>query len=120
MTKYAVIVDGAVTNLVRAGEDGPLDNWVEAGNAKVGDLYDGSIFTTPEPEPPTADEQFEIDLLADQQALKDDSQVRALLRARPAQIDSYIDNNVTDLASAKAVLKILGRAVAVLGARIIK
>ena len=46
--------------------------------------------------------------------LKADSQVLALLRARPAGINNYVDNNVTDLDSAKDLLKILSRAVAVL------
>lgn len=45
--------------------------------------------------------------------LKGDSQVLALLRARPAQINSYIETNVANLAQAKDVLKILARALAV-------
>ncbi len=39
-----------------------------------------------------------------------------LLSATPAQIDAWIDNNVTDLASAKQALKVLAKAVS-LGAR---
>ena len=34
---------------------------------------------------------------------------QAILNATPAQIDAYIENNVTDLASAKEVLKIIAK-----------
>jgi hypothetical protein len=51
---------------------------------------------------------------ADKAVLKGDAQVAALLKARPNQIDNYIETNVTNLSSAKDVLKILARAVAVL------
>jgi len=47
-------------------------------------------------------------------AMKADAEVLALLKARPSAINNYIDNNVTNLAEAKTVLKILARAVAVL------
>ena len=33
----------------------------------------------------------------------------AILNATPQQIDNYIENNVTDLESAKAVLKIIAK-----------
>jgi len=69
----------------------------------------------------TAMTQQEIDDYAAQTArqdditaLKADSEVLALLRARPAGINNYIENNVTDLDSAKAVMKIMARALAVL------
>jgi hypothetical protein len=39
-----------------------------------------------------------------------------LLNATPAQIETWVDNNVTDLASAKEALKLLAKAVA-FGAR---
>ena len=55
---------------------------------------------------------------ADKESLSQDSQVRNLLTARPAAINSYIETNVTNLAQAKEVLKILARAVAVVGARV--
>lgn len=54
----------------------------------------------------------------DKVALALDSQVRNLLTARPAQINNYIETNVTNLAQAKEVLKILARAVAVVGSRV--
>ena len=75
----------------------------------------------------TAKTQEEQDAYAENQsyiediaAIKADPQVAALLKARPSQINSYIDTNVTDMASAKEVLKILARAVAVVGHRTIR
>lgn len=49
----------------------------------------------------------------DAEAVKVDTQVKNLLTARPAQINAYIETNVTNLAQAKEVLKILARALAV-------
>ena len=57
---------------------------------------------------------------ADRETLKADAQVLALLKARPNAINNYINNNVTDLASAKDVLKILARASAVLAQSVIR
>ena len=42
-------------------------------------------------------------------ALRKDTAFEQLRDASPAQIDNYIENNVTDLASAKEVLKKLAR-----------
>jgi len=53
-------------------------------------------------------------------ALKDNQQARQLLKATPEQIDSYIDTNVTNLASAKEVLKMLAKAVSVLAHEVYK
>lgn len=53
--RYAVIENGIVANLVVA--DAPLvDNWVEAGSANIGDIWDGTAFTAP-PLPPVTKEQ---------------------------------------------------------------
>jgi len=46
--------------------------------------------------------------------LKADPQVLALLKKRPDQINAYVENQITDLASAKTLLKVLSRAVSVL------
>lgn len=62
-----------------------------------------------------AEKAADADAVADRTALKQDAQVMALLKARPAQIDSYIENNVSNLTEAKEVLKIIARAVAVVG-----
>lgn len=44
--------------------------------------------------------------------------LRALANATPEQIDAYVDTNVTDLASAKTVLKTLLLAVSALMSRL--
>lgn len=47
-------------------------------------------------------------------AIKADAQVLAVLKSRPDQINTYIENNVNNMDDAKNVLKIYGRALAVL------
>jgi hypothetical protein len=47
--RYAIIENGKVVNIATA--DKPLGkNWVKSNGAKIGDLYDGDKFTTPEKE----------------------------------------------------------------------
>jgi len=60
------------------------------------------------------------DRAADLAAIKADAEVLQLLKARPGAIDTYIDNNVTNLAEAKTVLKILARASAVLAQTLLR
>ena len=60
------------------------------------------------------DKQAESDLEEDRALFSSDPDVKALLGARSAQIENYIDNNVTDLTSAKEILKILAKANAIL------
>jgi len=66
-----------------------------------------------------ADHQTESDRVEDIALMKADAQILALLKARPTAINTYIEDNVTNLAEAKAVLKILARAVAVLAHTIV-
>lgn len=48
--KYAIIENGVVINIAKA--DSPISaNWVLAGSAKRGDIWDGSVFTTPSKTP---------------------------------------------------------------------
>lgn len=63
--------------------------------------------------PLTANELKRVAQTEDAATLKADTQVRNLLTARPAAINNYIETNVTNLAQAKEVLKILARAIAV-------
>ena len=50
--KYAIIENGVVVNTAKA--DAPLaGNWVGAGGARIGDLWDGQVFTPPAPPPAT-------------------------------------------------------------------
>ena len=65
-------------------------------------------------------EQQIIDDRDDEIAIKANSALKALLTARPAQIETYIDNNVTDLASARTVLKHLAKAVSILGRQLLR
>lgn len=59
----------------------------------------------------------EADDEIDAATIKADANVKALILARPAGIETYIDNNVTDLASAKETLKILAKAISAIGKR---
>lgn len=72
----------------------------------------------------TPEEQAEADAAAQEEAaesaVKADNAVRALLKATPDQIDSYIDTNVTDLASAKQVIATLAKAVSVLAQELLR
>lgn len=116
--RFAIIKTGRVAN-VAVSETPMAENWIASTTAKIGDLWDGAVFTTPEPEPPTDEDIRRVGLREDAAALRSDASVRALLRARHTGIDAYIDGNVTSLAEAKDVLKILAKAVAVLTSRII-
>jgi hypothetical protein len=79
---------------------------------------------TPDPEPavapadPTPAELAAQAELAEQAAIKaslrSDAAVRALASRSPAQVDAWIDANVTTLAEARSVLKILARILALL------
>jgi len=74
----------------------------------------------------TAMTQEEIDAYAKNKAIAEDTdtlitdpQVDALLRNRPDEINAYIETNVTDMDSAKEVMKVLARTCAVLGGRVL-
>ena len=56
----------------------------------------------------------------DKAAVKADQTLRNFVTMRPAQIDNYINNNVTDLASAKMVLKLLAKIVLVIARRMFR
>lgn len=66
-----------------------------------------------------ASEIKEVQKKEDKEALVNDQAVKNLFGARPSQIDNYIDSNVTDLESAKTLLKTISRAVAVLSQSVI-
>lgn len=59
--------------------------------------------------------QSVADRKIDRAAIRGDIGLRALIARRPDQIDGYIEDNVRNLAEAKAVLKMLAKAVALLG-----
>jgi hypothetical protein len=62
----------------------------------------------------------ELQVEADVEQIKVQPALKALLDATPNQIENYIDNNVTDLASAKQVLKILAKGVSMLGRKAVR
>ena len=60
-----------------------------------------------------------VAITEDTDTLINDPQVAALLKKRPDEINAYIDTNVTDMDSAKEVMKVLARTCAVLGAQVL-
>lgn len=48
--KFAVIENGAVTNIVIADSQ-MFDNWIDANGCSIGDTWDGVSFTPAQPEP---------------------------------------------------------------------
>lgn len=59
------------------------------------------------------DEANEID----RQVVKGSSDIRALVRMRPAQIDTWIDTNINSMADVRVLLKRLTKVVSVLAKR---
>jgi hypothetical protein len=51
INKYAVVIDGVVTNIVIA-QNKLEDTWVKSDEANIGDLYEDGVFTTPTQEVP--------------------------------------------------------------------
>ncbi len=117
MARCAIVENGKVRNIVEAAvEFAQARGWIVTDDAKIGDNYDGSTFTTPPKSPDEiAEEARERSRREDAQAIREQRQAEAILRGRPNQIDSYIDGNVTDLESAKEVIKVLAKAIAVIG-----
>ena len=105
MTIYVKVSAGKVVN--RAVFDQlPADrpDWYASEEAQIGWSHDGSIFTPPPPEPlpPLTPKQIRDETF---EALPESIGLAGKLRsATPAQIDSWLDSSVTDLASARRVL----------------
>jgi hypothetical protein len=86
-------------------------SWVAdpASEAGAGGTWDGTAFTAP-PLPPSTPREIEEQQREDRVAqLKAQSDVvdlaNRLKNSTPAEIDAWIDNNVGNLAQARAVLK---------------
>lgn len=56
----------------------------------------------------------------DRAAIKKDAALMALVNARPAQINNWVDTNVTTIAGARVALKIILRMLAILARREIR
>lgn len=116
--------DPGLANIVMRDDSdgrGPyLVVWSEAELGPLPTLADGftedhlrlgvAIDTNPPPTPPlTADEVRDDALIADTDR---QTIVNAIRNATPAQIKNYVNNNVTDLASARVMLRNLALLVA--------
>lgn len=69
----------------------------------IGDIWNGAGFEAPPPPPPPSPEQQA--LLDAKAEAKADNVVQYLRDHTPAECEAYVQTNVTDLASAKALLK---------------
>lgn len=86
----------------------------------VGTTWEAStetVTSTWQAVPLTQEELEELDDLEDEAAIKTDPTVKALILSRPTQIETYIENNVNNLAQAKSVLTILAKAISAIGKR---
>jgi len=116
MVRVAKIIAGKVVNVTVKETFTPAEDLIDVTGITCGPgyLYDGVSFTTPPPSP----EELEAQAEAEQKTqTKADVMFANIINATPAQIDTYIQNNVTDLASAKNVLKLLTKIVVVLASR---
>lgn len=100
--RIAIVESGIVTNICEAGADWVARNGgVEASNAGIGWLYDGVSFTPPMPTPEELAAQAErlatLNALA---AAKADAAIQYLITHTPAECAAYVQNNVTNLATA--------------------
>jgi len=114
---------------VKIKEDGWLVNGIwnvpdDPDNRHYQLVQDWLVGNTPDPEftQQELDDQaalvtLDSEISADLAAAKLDSAILALINARPSEIESHINTNVTDLASAKNVLTILAKMVSVLARR---
>jgi hypothetical protein len=119
---YAQIVAGRVRLIFTAAQ---LPEWNEAHidvrdvtgitpTPAAGWYVDGNTYS-PDPITPEdiADKARREQDAADLAATRADALITALVTRTPAQIDAYMDANVTSLATARDVLKILAKCVAI-------
>lgn len=102
----------------------PFFFWVDASDDATAETHfyepsSGQVLPFPLPTP----EQLAIQAkaaqeAADAQAAREDAAIAAIAAMTPAQAAAYVENNVTNLAEAKAVLKTMAKAICVLARRI--
>lgn len=117
--RAAIVEDGKVKNIVKCSimEQGWID--VTSMSVGVGDLYDGINFTKPAPPALTPEEvQQQMDSVA-RAEVKADAVITYLTNHTPAECVQYVQDNVTDLASAKAFLKKVAMALSILSKQIL-
>jgi hypothetical protein len=94
--------DEATQNLVLLNPvEAPADTWTQTWTVTAKTTQEQDNY---------AEQQRRADAIA---AIKNDTPVKNLLQATPAEIDTYFVNNVTDLASARTAMNIMARALAV-------
>lgn len=91
-----------------------LGDWINSYDPETGEATRKRAVVPKDAEQIAREQEIEQDR-QDKQAVVTEPVIKQLITARPAQIDTYIDNNVTDLASAKNVLKILAKAISAIG-----
>lgn len=114
--RFALIdVTGLVVNTILAEHPShvaipPGLQLIPGDTANVGDQWDGNAFVRPPQTPQQlADAAADAALTAKLEAIRNDAacaQIRNAIEAadNPAQIVNYVNNNVTDLASARQML----------------
>jgi hypothetical protein len=115
-----IVRDGTVENTI---EIEALDTIEELGpflldaslGGKKGDLWDGTTFTTP---PPSAEELAAIKEAEDIAAAKAYTKLKALQQMSPAQVQTWVAANVTNLAQAQDAIATLAIAVSILSRRL--
>lgn len=75
-------------------------------------LPEGTVIAEPDPPPPPTQDEL------DTEAARQYAKLQALRAMSPAQVSSWVDANITDLASAKDALKTLAIAVGILARRL--
>lgn len=125
--RFAILAGGVVVNVVEW--DGLMTTWsppsgqtavsVQTGVA-IGWTYDGNNFIAPGQPPLTPEQQAAVNATnagtarrADMAAQPDCADLlQRIQTATPAQIDNWIDTNVTTLVAARAVLKAIVKCLA--------
>lgn len=112
--KAHVIKDGAVVNtiVVNALSDISIQNaiLIEATAGKIGDLWDGTIFTTQDKT--TAEEQETEQAKANVEASQKEIVSSDIADIKTyTELDTFIDNNIKSIEDAKDYLKKLSRVV---------
>lgn len=104
-----IIKDGKVVNTIVVDSLDFLPGLIDASlGGAIGDLWDGQIFTTP---PKTPEQLAEEARQAAAQVAKQEIFSAAIIKLTYAELDAYINANVTDLIKAREYLKKLSRVV---------
>lgn len=123
MARYAVIIDGSVTNIVEA-EAGfaAAQGWIPAGGARIGDAWDGSAFTSPPAAPapvPSSVTMRQARLALLGAGLLDDVTTAINAMSEPAKTAATIEWEYSnELQRDHALVAVLGAALGLTGAQV--